>query len=396
MFNHRPLLCFAAGFIAGIFLGNALKGFWPVLAACLLLILALMARAFKFNKHALFICAMAIGLARICLSLATADALGQTLHAFDELFMPLRNLMIERTEALFGGNARVISAMLWGDRSGLTQFYNEIFRNAGIAHVLALSGLNVSFFIVPLMFIIPKRMAKLRFACFVAFLLLYCGVAAFPSSLVRASLMALTLLAAPLFKRRYDTFSSMSAAALILLILSPMQAFDPGFQLSFMAVVGMALLYKPIERLLIRIPTALAQSIAITTSATLGTLPITAYHFGTFPVLSLVSNLLLLPLVSIVVVCAFVAVMLAFISPILAFVPQFIANMCCDVLLSVTDLIATLPFAVVNIRKFSLPLCICFYLILFFLSDYVLRAQKFKLIASSACAVLAVVLVLVI
>lgn len=372
--NHRPAVTAALAYAAGLTLYGRLTGTWILISLCLFCMFFAAAAYRERRALALTAFMLALGIARAHIA-AMFDL--PRLYAFSDVFDGIRDTLIQRTRSLFGENAGIIGGMLWGDKSGLGADA-AAFRDVGIAHIFALSGLHVSFFAGALVLITPKDRPKLRFYLTGAFLLLYCAICGFPSSLVRASVMTLCLLGARLTGRPPDTASSIGFAALIILLVSPAQLHSAGFQMSFAAVSSIAMLYDGLRRALLPLGDTASAAVSVSVSGTLGTLPLIAYYFRRIPLMSLPANLLLLPALPVAVICGFCAVILDFISPVLSYVPALIASFITDVTVSVCRLIAEIPFCAVELPAFSAVACIPYFLALFAVSRYPLICQRAK------------------
>ena len=322
--------------------------------------------------------------------------LDSLLSRFADLFTPLRDALTENTTLLFPDDSGILCSMLWGDKSGIVHYQREIFNGAGIAHILALSGLHVSFFISLFTKIIPKHMHRLRFFFCAGFLLFYCSIAAFPASLMRASLMSLLVIGAQLLHERYDAPNSISLAALIILLISPLELFDLGFQMSFAAVIGIVLIYPTLSRTFHRFfPHYLAENISVSVSATAGVMPISINAFSNFAVYSIFGNIFLLPFVSVLVICAFAAVIISFAYFPLASLIAFLAQFVYDAIFTFSSFLCSLPFSVIDIIM-PIPVGICMYCIIFVMSDFYFRKPLTKTVIITLLCILALILSLVI
>lgn len=230
--------------------------------------------------------------------------------------LPIRRSMrrsIERN--LSGPPAAFVKGVLLGDRSGISPQMAESFARTGTAHVLAISGLHVGLIAAILFFVfklpgLPERGAV---AGTIAALALYALVVDLRPSVVRAVTMASVVLAGMVIERNTSTVNSLFLAALGILAVWPQSLFDVGFQLSFAAVLSIVLLYGPLLRVFPeawRRPEALWDkgvlgALAVSAAAHLGTSPILAYHFSRVPLISLVGNLPVIPLVSVALALGF-------------------------------------------------------------------------------------------
>ncbi len=141
-------------------------------------------------------------------------------------------------------------ALLTGDVSGVDSELMENMRKGGIAHIFAVSGLNVGALYGCLLFLFSRTALKrapaaARFLAVASVLLFYCGVCGFSASVVRAAITCATFYFAKLFGIGSDPLNSLGFAAILILLISPAELFGAGFQLSFLACLGLFLLMKP-------------------------------------------------------------------------------------------------------------------------------------------------------
>ena len=299
----------------------------------------------------------------------------------------LRTYVLTSLDAAFGPQAPLARALLLNDKALLPESVYAAFRDAGAAHVLALSGLHVSIFVALLAAILPKRHGLVRLFCIGTFLLGYCVLVGFPPSLVRASVMSLAALGAPLLLRRYDMASALALALLVLLLAAPASLFSVGLQLSFCATAGIAMLLPPLRRLFRRckqFPDALAGSISVSLVGTLGTLPLSLSYFERLPLYTLPANLLIVPLVSLALPLTLLAALLVAIFPEATFlaVP---ARIPLAALSWLSESFAALPGAVLSIQAPPALACILLYGAMLSLSQYHLRPLRAKLLCAAIC-----------
>lgn len=225
----------------------------------------------------------------------------------------LRRHAIEQLNALGEGEtAALVTAMLTADTAALPAGLRTALSAAGISHLLAVSGLHLSILLAvcgrlgDLLLWSRRRRAILSGLCCLTMMVL----AGFSASVLRAALMAGLALGAPLRGRRGDGLTGLGFAAAVILILNPAAVWELGFLLSCGATLGILLLARPLGRLWpaahrSRWGSLLWESASVSLAAQLGTLPIAALSFGYLPAYSILTNLLVLPLVYGVMVFAF-------------------------------------------------------------------------------------------
>ncbi|HEU0019055.1 MAG TPA: ComEC/Rec2 family competence protein [Thermoleophilaceae bacterium] len=190
--------------------------------------------------------------------------------------------------------------MVLGADDDVPDAVREDFRDAGLSHVLAASGQNVMLLValaIPLLAAVGLSYSA-RVAVLIGLIALYVPLAGGGPSIVRAGVMGAAGLLAILLSRPASRWYALFLAACVTLALNPRVWAEPGWQLSFAAVVGILLLAPGIGRRLSALPTPLADGIALTTAATLATAPLVAHHFETVSLASLPANVVALPLVA--------------------------------------------------------------------------------------------------
>lgn len=233
---------------------------------------------------------------------------------WDKLEKNVKDLLFEEMGDKYGA---VAYAMLTGDKNNISNYYKSVFSLAGIAHILAVSGLHIGFLMGVVTFLLRKcKIKKLpTFIIDIVFLLLYMIVADFSPSVVRASIMFAVGGGAMLIGEQNDSFNSLGLSMTIILTFSPIMLFDVGFILSVGAVFGI-IVFEPIfERALlkIRMPSFAAKAISVPLSAQIGIMPPSIYFFSSFSLWAVPVNILLMPLMAFSFVFVFIALFLSLI-----------------------------------------------------------------------------------
>jgi competence protein ComEC len=176
----------------------------------------------------------------------------------------------------------------------------EDFRDSGLAHLLAASGQNVlllTALAAPLLALAGVSHSA-RIPVLLLLIALYVPIAGGEPSIQRAGVMGAAALLAVALARPASRWYALGLAACATLALNPRACGEPGWQLSFAAVIGILVLAPGIRGSLDAIPRAAADGIALTTAATVATAPLLAHHFGTVPLAGLGANVAALPLVA--------------------------------------------------------------------------------------------------
>lgn len=156
------------------------------------------------------------------------------------IWLRARQAISTRLDNALGKHSELAKALLLGVRDGLDEEMSRDFRIAGVAHVLAVSGLHVGFLVYGLKKLLAflHLSPKASLLVFTAFLLAYCRLLDFTPSVARASILSVMLLGGKALRRRPDPLTSLAAAFLLILLIWPLDLFNLGFQLSFLAVLG--------------------------------------------------------------------------------------------------------------------------------------------------------------
>lgn len=205
-----------------------------------------------------------------------------------------------------GQQGLLLNGMLIGYTSELGRDVEQAFRIAGLSHIMAVSGANIAFLILPVLYIskkirMPKRKASL-YAIIIVFIFVL--ITGFEPSVVRAAIMAFSVLSGNILFRETEIYTSIAFSALIMMIQNPMVLYNIGFQLSFAATLSLVMFYTPIRntKILEILPKLISETLASTIAAQIGVLPISILCFNFISVVSLVTNILVVPATGIVTI----------------------------------------------------------------------------------------------
>lgn len=212
--------------------------------------------------------------------------------------------------------ADIATALIFGDKSTMNENLYDDVKVSGLAHVLAISGLHISILAMFVSWILKKCRVKsvIRLAIVGVLLLIYLVFCGFASSAMRAFIMTMCLMGARAFGKKPDYLSALSLAAIIIMLINPVNLFAVGFQLSVLAVLGIMLLNKPIIKFFKR-DNKFTQLVTTSLSTNVMTYPVVANVFGQFPVFFLISNLIVLPLMSFIYIGVIILTLFTLIIP---------------------------------------------------------------------------------
>jgi competence protein ComEC len=280
---------------------------------------------------------------------------------------------LERTvsQTLGGAPGALLRGVMLGQRRGLPPEIMRAFSDCGVIHVLAVSGLHIG--LVVGIFFSMFRTLRLREGVAtlltLALIFLYMYVIDLRPSVVRATIMAGVVMLGRLVERESDLLNAIAFAGLVILCWNPQFLFDLGFQLSFVATLSIVYLHGRLKDLLFPFLEGthrpwirwLCSGFLVSLSAQLGTLPIIAASFQRVPIISVVANLLVVPLIGLVVALGFASALLGLVSMGLARLYAAANWLLLTGLLGLVNLAASLPFAYIPVSQPSGKFMVFYY-----------------------------------
>ncbi len=264
--------------------------------------------------------------------------------------------------------AGLAEGLLLGVKRALGEELETVFRRTGIIHIVVLSGYNimlvVAFVLYILSFVLPWRLRLVFGLLAIIGFALMVGLSA---TVVRASIMAAIALAARSLGKTYSVVRALFVAGFAMLLINPyLLVFDPGFQLSFLATLGLIVVAPWLETSLKRVPPLIGirEFLSATLATQLFVLPLLLYQIGEFSIVSVVVNVLVLPMVPVAMLATFVMVVLSLFSSSLAVVVSYLAYGALSYILTIPTFFAALPFAAVVIPAFPFYFVVVAYLLM--------------------------------
>lgn len=299
-------------------------------------------------------------------------------------YLPLtlrRSIISLIQKALPEKSAGMLCAMLLGDTDYLDSDIVDNFRTAGIAHLLAVSGLHMSLLSFALSNLLKrlKFSPKLNSSVTIAFVVMFMAVTGFSPSVTRAGFMHLMSLISGLILRDADSLTSMSLGILAMLLLNPMSAADVGLQMSVCSTFALITLSERVNSVLsnlsekiklkikrrfaVRLKKYIIASLSTSLTAALFTLPLSAVHFGKISLISPITNLLCIyaaTLFIIIGITASIVCIIPILGILISFPLRFAAALICQYLDMTTELLANMPLASTNANYTYIPYFLIF------------------------------------
>ncbi len=263
----------------------------------------------------------------------------------------LRWKLIQLGRSLVSPEARVyLEGLLLGEGQGIPKSLKELFRKTGTVHVLVVSGLHVGLIglICNLLLSVVCIPRGLRYCLLAGILVVYCTLTGMRLPIVRATIMGVILCLNLALGRAHSALNALGLAALVILVLQPRAIWDPSFQLSFAAVLGILLvgphifkstpqigtryqnqksvpgteictkILQPVPGAWAKIQRRIAQALAVSCAAWVAVLPLIAWHFKTVTLIAPLANLVVVPWASLLIATGFLVYGVGFVSPVLA------------------------------------------------------------------------------
>lgn len=294
---------------------------------------------------------MSIGIVGTCSNPTDVKIYDGSFYPPDVIYK-IRGYCKDALTKFVGGEAsEFVSAVLLGDRSGFSEKLTENSRKIGISHVTAVSGMHVSI-LISLVLLLTKPFTKLRKVkayAVICVLLFYVFLSGLSPSVIRATVMGCCVMSGVLTGRRTRPLCLLAMCAAVMLAINPFLLYNPSFMLSFISTCGLNL-FLPLLQARFHSSSLLISTLFMTVIANISTLPYVLWNFDSYSWIGLLSNMLIVPLVSPVFICGFFTVVFAPI-PTLASVFGAFTSGICSFIIDVSDNIALLPFG-----RLSIPL----------------------------------------
>lgn len=230
----------------------------------------------------------------------------------------LRMEIIERLEKLCSDNNGIFSiinnkngiigAIILGDKTDIDSDIKELYSVSGIAHILAISGLHISFIGMAIYRLLRRRFRFLFSAAVSIPVVLSFGImSGFGISTIRAIIMFILKIIGEVLGRKYDAITAISLAGLVLLVQNPFVVCNSGFQMSFGAIIAIVLILPIVEEIL-NTDNKIIKVLSANFTISLVMNPILAWNYYELPTFSFLLNIVVVPLMSVVIVSSIVGI----------------------------------------------------------------------------------------
>ena len=272
----------------------------------------------------------------------------------------INKLIPEKYSAIFTG-------LILGDTSKVEKEINDNFKIANISHVLAISGMHITYIVLGIELLLKKGIGKRKTRIItIIVLVIYMFITGFSPSVVRASLMGIIMLISKLIHRKNDIWTSISLSLLILLVYNPFLILNVGLQLSYLGTIGIVCFNKNvynflrklkirnkkikyrINRKFILFMDKIKEILSVTLSAQIVILPILLFNFNILGIYFFISNILVSIIIGPIIIIGFVCILISFISIEIAKILSIFMSVGIQILISISK-ISHLPFSKIYI-----------------------------------------------
>lgn len=261
-----------------------------------------------------------------------------------------------RVDSLFkGDSAGVIKGIIAGNGEEISAETEEYFRKSGISHILVVSGMHINIIVIISMYILlALKVGKGKTGMIIQLVLVWFFVfmTGFGLSGIRAAIVITLLYLSHFLSRDADSLNSLGFAALIILVLNPAAYFSAGFRLSFLSTGAILIFAKDIRRNISVLPGAIGESVAVTLSAQIGTLPVISQSFGTVGVFTVLANVIICPVLIILMAIIIIALIIGSV-PFIGAGAVWVADIAVLGIIKTAEIIAKLPFSTIDVFSIS-------------------------------------------
>ena len=273
-------------------------------------------------------------------------------NSIKNYFLQSKQYLLSNLNNLVEPVSSLSKAIVFASRREIDTNLRDIFARVGLSHIIAISGMHIAIivFILQTIFTFLGLSRKFVFYLLLILLFSYLILLNFPSSALRASCMVVLFLLGPFLKRKTFSLFTLVFLADIFILLNPyLLLYDIGFQLSFLAVLGLLLYIKFFNSILIFIPNIfhIREVVSVTLSAQVFTWPLIVYHFNILSLVSPLSNIIILPILPLVIVLSF---LLSFSSLSIISWPLFILL---KAMVVISKFFISIPFSFLELNNFN-------------------------------------------
>ncbi len=299
-----------------------------------------------------------------------------------------RRILDVHKQYLKSPNLEILGGIVFGDDAvAPPEHIKSSFINSGLLHILAASGMNVAFIWGFWFFFMRKLRVEYKFTLIsgIFLVILYTLMTGLGASVVRAALMLTFVLVGKLFDRDAHSVSLLSFVALLMLIYNPAYLNDIGFQMSFVATLGILttgqVIYQRTRE--VKLPEAVKGDLTIPIVAQSWVAPTQMFYFNTFAPYSVFANIAIVPFLCVISFGGFISSILAIFYPLTKYIclaMDFVINFFISAIVNISNFFSALPHSLITTPKPSVTGIILYYVLLCVITLLIKRGFSKKLL----------------
>ena len=308
--------------------------------------------------------------------------------------LTLKNCIIEKAyEKMNNEEANFFLAISIGYKTNLSKDIKDSFNKNNISHMLAISGMHISYILILLKTVLKPFKSKTKSIIIIFFLLFFIQLTGYSISVIKACIIVILNLLAPILYRKSDTITSLSISALLILVENPYFIKNISFIFSYIATLGLIFIYPIIKNkaeifelkvlslgliktsnaffnfIISKVTYFIKEIIISSISVNIVLIPIIVYNFNSFSILFILSNLFIMPFFIICVIISFVLIIINFMPINLDIIYKFFSFVL-NIVLSISNFLS--KFSIFNVLIFTPNICsICIFYVFLVCSLYI-------------------------
>lgn len=294
------------------------------------------------------------------------DIISKGNYTFFDHFKLLNMHLCESIDMSFSESKAIfLKAILLGEKSDMTPEYYSSFKRSGLSHVIAVSGMHLSYLVMMLALFRKyfKPDSRIYSSMMIGFVFAFMCLTGMTASVVRAGIMVICVFSGNIFAKKSDSLTFLGVSAFIILLNNPYAAFSQSFILSYSATLGILIFAKPLEEKLIpnrirkrksffaKIRNGIISTFAVSLGAQMFTLPPAIVLFSETSLWSLPANILITPLCPLILVSGFLFCISVIANSSLAQLLKIILSILINIFEFVINIFSSLDFGIIHFSK---------------------------------------------
>jgi len=259
------------------------------------------------------------------------------------------------------------AGLLTGSRKGIPENLTNAFNITGLTHIIAISGYNISLIIILISSLFKNVSRRIKIPIIITFIVIFTLFVGASAAVVRAAIMGMVSMIALWMGRQSIALNTLLISAFVMTLINPgILLYDVGFQLSFLATLGLILTGSHLQKIFAFMPGkfGIQEAFAMTLSAQIFALPVILFNFKRFSLVSPLANILVAPFIPFAMLFGFISTITSFLIFKFGLFISFFAWIFLKIIIITTYACAKIPFASIEITWFSIYHLILYYLLL--------------------------------